>query len=465
MYQPTVALLRETFAEFSDIPDDQLQFLIDHSELEEIKQGQFIFEKGAPADKLILILSGCFEVYVLQNNQQRHLTQLEKGTITGVLPFSRMTHATGFGKAMESSWVLRMHRNHFREMISSHFELTEAFVHHMNSRIRNFTTLEQQNEKMMALGKLSAGLAHELNNPASAIARSSKELKKHLGHLPASFKKVISIRISDKHVDEVNQIMYERIKADKKRLSLLERGELEDELLDVLEDYEIDDADDYLENLIEFGFSSEDLSYIHQRTGGSEFKPILKWIDDNLTTERMVQDIQDASERIAELVGSVKVFTHMDRSPDKVKANVLDGVDNTLKMLGHKIRKGNINLEKNYEEVPEIDLLVGQMNQVWTNLIDNAIDALEETENPKLTITSKEERGFVKVSIIDNGPGIPEEIQSQIFDPFYTTKDVGKGTGMGLEVSRRIVQQHQGSLNVKSQPGHTEFEVCIPLSA
>ena len=192
--------------------------------------------------------------------------------------------------------------------------------------------------------------------------------------------------------------------------------------------------------------------------------PVLNWINNNLVTEKMVNDIQEASQRIEKLVGAVKNFTHMDRGNDKEYADIHSGISNTLSMLAHKIKKGNVELVEDYDtSLPPVKAFVGELNQVWTNLIDNALDAMEINNKGRLQIRTKRDREFVEVSIIDDGPGIPDEIKSRIFDPFFTTKEIGKGTGLGLDVVTRIVRQQGGSIKVNSIPGRTEFIVCFPI--
>ncbi len=192
--------------------------------------------------------------------------------------------------------------------------------------------------------------------------------------------------------------------------------------------------------------------------------PVFNWINTNLVTERMVTDIQESSVRISELVKSVKNFTHMDQGKGKEATDIHSGIRNTLTMLQYKFKKGNIELIEAFDEkIPKIIALVGELNQVWTNIIDNALDAMQPAGKGQLTIRTEKDHAYVKVSITDNGPGIPEDIQSQIFDPFFTTKDIGKGTGLGLDVVNRIVRQHQGIVQVNSVPGRTTFVVCFPI--
>jgi signal transduction histidine kinase len=338
----------------------------------------------------------------------------------------------------------------------------------MTSRVREFTQLQQQNEKMMALGKLSAGLAHELNNPAAAIVRSSESLKNHLQLLPRTFKDVIAIRMTDEQVDAVNNRLFEKLKnfdRSGNTLSLMERASCEDDLTDWFDDHGIENALEIAENFVEFGFNEDDFDFFVEHIPEKDLQPVIRWINNNLVTEKMVADIHDAAERIGNLVASVKNFTHMDRSPDKQLADLHSGIRNTLTMLNHKVKKAKIEYKEDFDlSIPPVKILVSELNQVWTNLIDNALDALEKNENPTLTIKTKAENGFIKVHIIDNGPGIPKDIQSKIFDPFFTTKEMGKGTGLGLDVVNRIVAQHNGKVTLNSGPGNTDFEVCIPIN-
>jgi signal transduction histidine kinase len=192
--------------------------------------------------------------------------------------------------------------------------------------------------------------------------------------------------------------------------------------------------------------------------------PVFNWINSNLVTERMVTDIQESSQRISDLVKSVKNFTHMDQGKGREPTDIHSGIRNTLTMLQFRLKKGNIELTEEFDEgLPKVVAMVGELNQVWTNLIDNALDAMEATGKGRLTIRTEKEHKFVKVSVIDNGLGIPGDIQSRIFDPFFTTKEIGKGTGLGLDVVTRIVRQHNGTVRVNSVPGRTAFVVCFPV--
>jgi signal transduction histidine kinase len=282
---------------------------------------------------------------------------------------------------------------------------------------------------------------------------------------PKSFKKVISIQMTGEQIDAVNNELFRLLEIkDNPELSLKERTKREEELTDWLDERNIENSDDLAENFVDFGFVVDNLEAFCSHIPTNSCSPVFNWIGNLLTTEKMVQNIQESSHRIASLVNSVKIFTHMDRGTDKQYADIHIGIKNTLMMLIYKIKKGNITMVKEFDQtLPPVNALIGELNQVWTNLIDNALDAMEPNGKGTLTIKTKKDREFVRVSITDDGPGIPDEIKSRIFDPFFTTKEMGKGTGMGLEVVHRIVHQHNGSITVKSAPGKTEFIVCFPI--
>ena len=447
------------------VPDEQLQWFIDRSRHHIIPEGDFLFEEDGPIVATHIVISGDFKVYYMQNGAMREISNSGAKMITGHLPFSRGKVAGATAQATEDSQVMSFPVELMPELIRTHFELTQALVHVMTNRVREGMAYQQQNEKMMALGKLSAGLAHELNNPAAAIVRGAMLLKEHLQQDPVTFREVMLVRMTPEQVDILAQRMFEVMnRPDKPTLSLMQRSDKEDEMTDWLDDHQIKNATELAENYVEYGFSLDDMEYFATQIGNG-LSSVLNWVNSNLVTEKMVADIQEASQRISVLVSSVKNFTHMDRAHDKQFSDIRTGIRNTLTMLNHKIRKGNIEVVENFDDtLPEVKALIGELNQVWTNLIDNSLDAMEANKRGRLEIKTERDKEFVKVSIIDDGPGIPPEDMDKIFDPFFTTKDIGKGTGLGLDVVMRIVKQHNGSIKATSVPGHTVFVVCFPFN-
>ena len=456
----------QSIDQLSDVPAAQLQWLIDNSEYKTIPEGEMYYRPGMTAFGAHILISGRIHVYDLVNQEMRDVVTLEPGSISGYLPFSRGLTINVYAQALADTTVINLPREKFKELISQHYELTQAFVHVMANRIRNFTALQQQSEKMMALGKLSAGLTHELNNPAAAIVRSSESLMDHLKLEPEEFKAIMAIRMEEKEVDAVQQKMWEVLeRTAKPKLTLMERTEMEDDMSGWLEEHQVARATEIAENFIEDGFTCDDLRDFKAHIPVEYLSPVFNWINSNLVTRKMVSDINEASRRISDLVHSVKNYTHMDQGKGKELTDIRVGIRNTLTMLQYRFKKGNISLVEEYDEnLPRINAMVGELNQVWTNLIDNALDAMETAGRGQLTIRTERERDSAKTSIIDNGPGIPADVQSRIFDPFFTTKEIGKGTGLGLDVVCRIIKQHHGSIKVQSKPGETIFVVCFPIN-
>ena len=462
MNPPTVSSLLAIEA-FHTLPEESLQWLIDESTVRVLASGDYLFKKDEPIDYLYVILEGKIQLRIPQGNQLREMGFLDKGTVTGILPYSRMKAATGFGVAVEKTQILALHRDKFVEMEHVSRDMVQALVGVMTNRARDFTRQQQQNEKMMALGKLSAGLAHELNNPAAAIVRSSGELKKHLHTTPEDFKEVIQMQLTSEQVDRVNNLVFSKINAPTPvNLSMMERNDREDEIMEWMDDHGFADSDEIAENFVTFGMTLEEIEEIDAIIEGTHTLPVFRWLNNMMTTERMVEDIQQASSRIATLIRSVKTYTHMDQTPDKVYADIHEGLDSTLTMLNHQLKQKNIRVVKELDQhLPKIPLYVSELNQVWTNLIDNAADAMEDQGT--LTIRTRAEGNHVRVDVEDNGSGIPPDIQDNIFDPFFTTKTVGQGSGLGLDIVKKIVERHGASINLTSEPGRTVFSLCFPL--
>jgi len=453
---------------FEGVPARSLDWFWSHSSLRELQKNEVVFSKGNPITHTLVIFEGNLRIYFTKGHELNESVLIEAGSVTGFLPFSRARESTGEGVVSEDGVVLFFPKEDAGEMIKDHYELTEALVHQMSTRIRTFTNMQQLSEKMIALGKLSAGLAHELNNPAAAIARSSALLTERIAALPATFSKVLSFCLPAATAEKLAVILERKAGSlspdERPKLSIMQRSQREDELYSRLKDCSVENFEEVSDNLFDFGFTDSELDHIEGLVEPPAYSAVYNWISDLLAAERVSREINDAGQRISDLVRSVKVFTHMDRSPDKQDSNIHEGIRNTLAMLNYRVRKGNIELVTKFDEtIPRIPVFVGELNQVWTNLIDNALDAMEEAGSGELTILTEANSDYIKITIGDTGPGIPDEIKTKIFNPFFTTKDIGKGTGLGLESAFTITAHHNGTLKFESVPGNTNFIVCLPI--
>lgn len=451
-----------SFEVFKPIDRAAIEWLVGRCEYVYYEEGDYVFQAGQAVDRMQIIMQGNYHAWINQNNEQKDLGTWGAGYVTGLLPFSRMKEARAFACALEDVYILELNKQCFTEMVNVSFELTQALVGVMSNRIRDFSRQRSHDEKLMALGKLSAGLAHEFNNPASAIVRSAQELYQNIHYTPEKFKKVITMRITEEQTDQINAILYKRLQSEPPELSILDRQDAYDDIIDWLDDHDIEDGDDMAETYVDFGVTTDDLDEVEDILDGKPLPGILGWIQSTLALERLVNEIQESSDRISELVSSVKKYSHMDRSSAKEFTDIKDGIINTVIILKHKIKAKQIKMDKVFDpNLPKFKAFVGELNQVWTNIIVNALDAMDAGGTLKIRTYQKE--NYICVDISDTGHGIPEEIREKIFDSFFTTKSISEGTGMGLDITRRIIEKHGGHINVESAPGCTTFSVCLPM--
>lgn len=453
----------QAFDIFASIPLQALQWLVDQSDYLYYPEGEYLFRSGEPIEHMSVILRGSYVIRREKDGRSRELGVWKAGYVVGMLPFSRMKSIMADGIALEEVLVLRLHKSCFTAMVNQSYELTQALVHVMTSRVRDYSQQALLDEKMLALGKLSAGLAHELNNPAAAIARSSEELYRRIHQTPERFKSVITMRVTEEQTDRINALLFSRIEAFPTiELSLLERESRLDDLVDWLEDKGIDNAEDIAETFVDFGFEEGDLDLLADILPAEALEPVTWWLESTLNLERLVSEIRESSSRISELVQSVKSYSYMDRETGRQPVDIHEGLKNTVVMLNHKFKQKQVRLHKEFSaSLPPVEAYGGELNQVWTNIIVNALEVLPD-QGGEIRLHTYPERQFVCIDITDNGPGIPAELQSRIFDPFFTTKSVGEGTGMGLDIVNRIIHRHEGEVTVSSRPGETTFHICLP---
>jgi signal transduction histidine kinase len=451
----------------SNLPDEHLQWILDHSEYQEYADGDLITKFGDPADVMWISLKGKVAFYMYINGRQVYYFTFENDEITGgiggVMPYSRMKTIPGYSYALGEVKLLRMHKKYFTELEQLNPDFIQQLIGYMTNRAKAFATTQLQYEKVNALGNLAAGIAHEFNNPAAAISEIASELAVRINRNYELTKKLFECNITPQHLQNIYTLVEKKENEPKQntKKSMLQRLENEDEMEAWLEENGIAGRE-MAETFSEYGFSIEELENVRSNLGKESYTRIIPWLENAISVQKMIKDLADASSRISNLVASIKSHVHMDRTHDLQPTNIHQDIENTLTLLGFKLREKNIEVNKSFcQNMPEIPAYVGELNQVWTNLIDNAIYALEK--NGSLTIKTSCDDKYVKVSVIDNGKGIPKEIMSRIFDPLFTTKKIGEGTGIGLDIVSRVVKRHQGDIKVTSEPGRTEFLVWIPI--
>lgn len=449
------------------LPDDHLQWIIDHCEYREYTDGEIIAKYGEEAQIMWIALMGKVAFYMYLNGRQVYYFTFDNNNITGgvggLMPYSRMKTYPGYSYAIGDVKMLRMHKDHFHELELLNPEFIQKLIGYMTQRARAFATTQLQHEKVNALGNLAAGIAHELNNPASAIKGISDELIKRLDRNYQLTKKLLECNMTADGIQHVHQLIERKDKSTAPRVkqTALQRMENEDSIADWLQDNNVFQRE-AAETFAEYGLTIEELEQLLNNLGKNAFACVIPWLENLVSSQKIIKDMADASTRISHLVGSIKSHVHMDRTNDLQPSNIHKDIDNTLTLLGFKLREKNIEvIRKFWPDMPEVPVYVGELNQVWTNLIDNAIFALDK--NGMITIETSIDNKNLYVNIIDNGPGIPKEIVSRIFDPFFTTKKVGEGTGIGLDIVNRIIKGHEGTIKVSSEPGRTEFNICIPI--
>ncbi|MCB0728919.1 MAG: cyclic nucleotide-binding domain-containing protein [Ignavibacteriae bacterium] len=459
--------LRNVIA-LSDLPDEHLQWILDHSVYNEYKDGTLIFKKGEPMDVMWILLEGKVTFYMEINGTQVHFytfeNEMSSGGIGGLIPYSRMKTSPGYAYAQGNVRRLELHKDHFHELELMNPDLIQRLIGYMTERARSFATVKLQHEKVSALGKLAAGIAHELNNPASAINRISSELGKRLTNNYQLTEDLLAHKINPDQLKFISYLVEAKNNDNdgKKKLTAIQRMELEDNIYDWLKKKGLSEDVIVGETFVESGFTSEDLESFCSVFEKESIKYVIKWLENLLSSKKILQDLDEASSRISNLVGAIKSHVHMDQSNELQPTDLNKDIDNTITLLGYKLREKNINVKKLYcENLADVPAYIGELNQVWTNLIDNSIYALDK--NGEISIETKCNDNSVTVRFIDNGAGIPQDIQSRIFDPFFTTKKVGEGTGIGLDLVNRIIKHHNGEISVNSKPGRTEFIITLPI--
>ncbi|MCC0179208.1 cyclic nucleotide-binding domain-containing protein [Waterburya agarophytonicola K14] len=446
---------------FPVLEDEYLQNLEACGTVIKLQPSQILFTEGDIANCFYIVLDGQIKITKQLGAEKIVVTIHRRGEFTGDLSTLTGGISQATASSIDVSRVIQF--DDFKELLKNCPNSIDLFVPTLAERSKELEIKLRQQEKLAALGKLSAGLAHELNNPAAAGRRAAKQLGNAIASLQKNMLSLRGKQFSAHHRQLLQELQHQAIQqADREHfLSPLEQSDLEDELADWLESRGVENAWQLSSSLAYGGIKSSQLEKLATEMESQAFSEAVIWLEATLTMNGLVNEVEQSTSRISDLVGAIKNYSYMDRSAIQ-EVDLHEGLNNTIKILHHKLKYG-VTVNKQYgKNIPRLSVYGGELNQVWTNLIDNAIDGMDG--KGELTIRTALEDNCVLVEIMDNGAGIPPEIQARIFEPFFTSKGVGKGSGLGLDISRRIiVQQHQGNLRFESQAGKTIFQVRLPL--
>ena len=445
---------------FEGLSDDELKKLMDMAEPVSLRAGEVLIKQGELGDAAYVVISGEFEIQKQTGQSLIKIDVRNPGDVVGEMALLSQTPRNASVIAKTDCEVLRIPQESFEKLLSSSTTAALAVLHWVIARLTQNESLLHQQEKMAALGTMSAGLAHELNNPAAAAQRSAAELGKALLKLQVLTHQIESMAFQENQTEWLDHFMQESSRrfGSPLKLDALERIDLVDQLQAWLELNRVESAWEFAPAMVTFGWNTAELEKLK---GNALFEPAMQWLGIGCLTVGLVAEVQQASERLSQIVQAMKSYTYLDQAR-LLEVDVHEGLESTLVIMQHKLKRG-VTVKREYSpNLPRIEAYASELNQVWTNIIDNAIDAM--SGKGEITLKTYSEDNHVIVEIADTGPGIPEEIRSRIFDPFFTTKAPGKGTGLGLHISHDIIaNRHHGLLTVESKPGETKFKVMLPV--
>ena len=444
---------------FQGLSDEELNRLIDMAEPVTLRAGGILIKQGDAGDAAYVIISGEFEIQKQTGQSLIKIDVRNPGDVVGEMALLSRAPRNATVISKTDSETLRIPQEAFEELLLSSSTAAIAVLHWVMARLTQNESLLHQQEKMAALGTMSAGLAHELNNPAAAAQRSAAELNKVLMKWLVLTHQIISTAFQENQRDWLSNFMDEALRhfAAPLKLTALEKIDLVDQLQVWLEANHIESAWEFAPTMVKFGWNDESLEHLKST---AFFDLSIRWLGTGCLAIGSLFEVQETAQRISQIVHAMKSYTYLDQAP-LLEVDIHEGLENTLVIMQHKLKEG-VKIKRDYSaHLPRIEAYASELNQVWTNIIDNAIDAMNGKGEISLKTFSEDNK--VVVEITDNGPGIPEEILARIYEPFFTTKPPGKGTGLGLHISHDIVaNRHRGLLLVESKPGQTKFKVILP---
>jgi signal transduction histidine kinase len=452
MRAPDTALLAER------LTDQHMRALAGFGTEYRLGSGEYLFDENSVIDSFWVLLDGEIRILRVDGAQETPMATLEVGDFTGQLVVVAGKTSIFRAQATVPSRVLELDSESFRRVAAEKPDLADIFISGLGRRMRYTQRTRRQQEKMAALGKLSAGLAHELNNPAAAARRAAEELRN------ASLEAQLAAlehdeRFSPSHREKLVKLQREAIANGGATLDSLARSDREDEISRWLEERDFAEVWELAPTLAAAGLETEQLERLADELEGRALAGGIEWLRATLELTGLADEVRHSAARIFKLVEAIKEHTYMDRGSYGA-TDVREGLESTLTILGHKLK--GVSVTRDYEDgLPRIWAHGGELNQVWSNLLENAADAVDG--HGWIGVRTHREGDSVIVEISDDGPGIPRETRGHIFEPFFTTKQIGEGTGLGLDIVRRIVASHRGEVVFESRPGETRFFIRLPI--
>lgn len=447
----------------SSLSDDERAWIAEHSSELVLQRGDILFNAGDRDDRFYIVLKGELQVVRTVKGIERVVGVHPRGDMGGELALLQGIERSASAKAIKPTRLLMFDEPTFRSIFTAVPSLGMTILRTAAERLSGNASRITHDEKLAALGKFSAGLAHEINNPAAAAMRAAQTMDELLPRLLKRSMQLCMFELDTTQLERLLAVEDDLAarRNDAPSLSPLEQSDREDQLTDWLEAIGVEDATESAPVFVASGIILSDLQAILQEFPDTATTGIAQWLGETLNARSLLCEIDDTTTRISELVRAVKEFTHLDHSRVQ-ETDIHKGLDTTLKVLAHKLKDTEVVREYD-PEMPTILANDGELNQVWTNLIDNALDAVKDNPQGRIEITTRCENDFVMVTVRDNGKGISSDVLPHIFEPFFTTKGIGEGTGLGLDISFRIISQHEGTIEAESAPGNTVFTVRLPV--
>jgi signal transduction histidine kinase len=446
---------------FAELSEEDLSSIAESADAVEVDAGDVLAGEGDPGDALFVIVSGELQVVKRSRTTDVPIALLGPGEIVGEMSIFESLPRMASVRAVSPTRVIRIGRDEVVDLVSTRPSATMSMLRTVMGRLRGTEAMLREREKLAALGTLSAGLAHELNNPAAAVQRSAALLQEGLDRWAAATADLGTVVDDQEHATLLAELAAEgaRHAATQAPLDPLDASDQAWELETFLRDRGVADAGELAPALVGGGWDRAHLERIEAEFPGDALGRVVTWVAAGSSVHALVGEVATGARRISEIVKAVKEYSFMDQAPVQ-RVDVRSGLDNTLVILRPKLKAG-IDVERDYEaDLPEIEAFGSELNQVWTNILDNAIDAMDGQGKIRIHAFSRDDD--VVVEICDNGPGMPAEVRERVFEPFYTTKPPGSGTGLGLHISHNVIARHGGRIEIRSRPGETCFEVTLP---